>query len=185
MQFCMSIGYRIFGEEFGSADGMAFVMHQDPRGTGAVGAGGGFLGVYGDNAITNALVIEFDTYDNGPGSRYPEPVNDVGENNIHIQIVSEDGTLTELDQTFGDEIRTPEAGTSGRMWVEYRGGQLTVWNNNLGDDFPASPIVSIPYDLPSLFNGSDVFVGYTAAVGFEADNQDITAWTFDEWQPCP
>ena len=184
LEFCMTIGYRIYGEEFGSADGMAFVMHQDPRGTAAVGQGGGFLGVYGDNAITNSLVIEFDTYDNGPDSKYPEDVNDVGEDNVHVQTVSADGTLTHLYQTSGGGIRTPEDGTSGRMWVEYKGGILTVWNNNVGDGFPAAPIASFPYDLPSLFTGGEVYLGYTAAVGFEADAQDIMSWTFNEMQTC-
>ncbi|GKY96754.1 hypothetical protein MPSEU_000634800 [Mayamaea pseudoterrestris] len=146
MAFCMSIGYRIYGEEFESADGMAFVMHQDPRGAAATGGGGGLFGAYGLNAITNSRVIEWDTYDNGPDSKYPVDVNDVddvGEDNVHIQTVSADGTLTQLEQIFGDLIRTLDDGTPGRMWVEYRDGVLTVWSNNMGNDFPATPIVSM------------------------------------------
>jgi len=61
--FEMSLGYRIYGPNAGSADGVAFVMHQDPRGVNALGAGGGFMGVYGSGstAIHPALVIEMDT----------------------------------------------------------------------------------------------------------------------------
>ena len=64
--FSVNIGYRIFGEEVGSADGMAFVMHQDPRGVYAVGEPSGAIGVYGSEynrfgaaaGISPALVIE-------------------------------------------------------------------------------------------------------------------------------
>ena len=61
--FSMSLGYRIYGKNAGSADGLAFVMHQDARGIHALGKAGGYLGVYGGSKeiIRNALVIEFDT----------------------------------------------------------------------------------------------------------------------------
>jgi len=67
--FSMGIGYRIFGDEGGSADGMAFVMHQDERGVFAIGEPGGAMGVYGtayaregaSSAIKPALVVEWDT----------------------------------------------------------------------------------------------------------------------------
>jgi VCBS repeat-containing protein len=44
------------------ADGITFVMHNDPAGAGAMGVMGGGLGALG---IQNGVVIEFDTYDNG------------------------------------------------------------------------------------------------------------------------
>ena len=62
--FSMSLGYRIYGTENGSADGMTFVMHQDPRGVNALGGPGGWLGAYtghGGQGIYPALIIEFDT----------------------------------------------------------------------------------------------------------------------------
>ncbi|MBX2826350.1 MAG: hypothetical protein KTR33_16565, partial [Gammaproteobacteria bacterium] len=43
------------------ADGMAFVLHNDPAGTNASGANGRGLGAAG---ITNGIVIEFDTFSN-------------------------------------------------------------------------------------------------------------------------
>ena len=46
------------------ADGIAFLMHNDPRGLAATGATGGGLG-YGDpNAIRPSVAIEFDTWHN-------------------------------------------------------------------------------------------------------------------------
>lgn len=59
--FSMSIGYRIYGELSGSADGMVFVMHQDPRGLSAIGGFGGALGVHEPDPILNSLMIEWDT----------------------------------------------------------------------------------------------------------------------------
>jgi Bacterial lectin len=64
--FSTRIGYRIYGPLRGSADGMTFVLHQDPRGITAQGLGGGNMGVYnqyvsGGAGIKPALVIEFDT----------------------------------------------------------------------------------------------------------------------------
>lgn len=53
--------YRIFGSTTGSADGIAFVVHQDVRAQSALGDSGGKMGVYGANIIKPALVIEFDT----------------------------------------------------------------------------------------------------------------------------
>lgn len=56
--FSMSIGYRIFGSQAGSADGMTFTMHQDPRNETALGDTGGGIGVFG---IQPAFVVEWDT----------------------------------------------------------------------------------------------------------------------------
>lgn len=58
MDFSMSIGYRIYGEADGSADGMAFVMHQDEKALEALGFEGGGIGYM---TIRSALVVEWDT----------------------------------------------------------------------------------------------------------------------------
>ena len=59
----MTIGYRLFGAGDGAADGMVFVMHQDPRGARALGNFGGGIGVYGSfqETIKPSLAIEWDT----------------------------------------------------------------------------------------------------------------------------
>ena len=71
------IKYRIYGDHHGTADGMAFIMQQDPRGQGALGAGtGGYFGVYstagGSTAVGNdsdtvkpAIVVEMDSCKSG------------------------------------------------------------------------------------------------------------------------
>jgi Ca2+-binding RTX toxin-like protein len=63
------------------ADGMAFVIHADPRGNAALGSVGGGLGVLG---IADGLAIKFDTYQNA----------DIGEMaNDHTAFVDTDSTL--------------------------------------------------------------------------------------------
>src|SRR5262249_7293239 len=49
------------GNNDNGADGMAFVLHNDPLGNQALGGLGGNLGMFG---IKNGVGIEFDTYDN-------------------------------------------------------------------------------------------------------------------------
>ncbi len=49
------------GANDGGADGLGFVLHNDPAGVNAIGATGGGLGLSG---IVNGLAIEFDTYNN-------------------------------------------------------------------------------------------------------------------------
>lgn len=48
----------------GGADGMAFVMHRDPRGAAALGDPGGAIGYGGTNKITPSVTVEMDTYTN-------------------------------------------------------------------------------------------------------------------------
>ena len=67
-----------FGIYFGpkqAADGMAFVLHNDPGGVSAIGDVGAGLGAMG---LKNGLAIEFDTYQNGA------PFNDPAYNHTDI-----------------------------------------------------------------------------------------------------
>ncbi|CAB9525543.1 L-type lectin-domain containing receptor kinase [Seminavis robusta] len=175
--FSMNIGYRVYGADEGSADGMAFVIHQDSRGKSALGAGGGSMGIYAEDGtgIQPALVIEWDTAENSE-------LLDIGENNIHAIVVDGSGTLTELAQTLNIPIRTDDAGaTSGRMWVDYCDGQtLQVYLNNAGDVKPAAPSLEAPFDMNSIFSGQNFVTGYGVATGLEADFHDITSWELVE-----
>ena len=58
-----------------AADGMAFVLHNDPNGATAIGGAGGSLGAMG---LQNGLAIEFDTQQNGA------PFNDPAYNHTDI-----------------------------------------------------------------------------------------------------
>lgn len=65
-----SLSFSVYlGTSDAGADGVTFVMHNDPAGALAQGANGGGLGASG---IADGVVIEFDTYNNGA----PDLVND-------------------------------------------------------------------------------------------------------------
>lgn len=75
-----SIGFDLFfGEKEEGADGMTFVLHNDPRGYRAFGVWGegmgygGFSPAFGGNRIAPSIAIEFDTYQN---LRQNDPPND-------------------------------------------------------------------------------------------------------------
>lgn len=50
-----------FGTNNDGADGITFILQNDPNGSSAIGSNGEGLGAKG---ITNAVAIEFDTYQN-------------------------------------------------------------------------------------------------------------------------
>jgi hypothetical protein len=58
-----SISFNVFlGGRDAGADGMTFILHNDPRAADAIGGRGGALGAAG---ILNGLAIEFDTFNGG------------------------------------------------------------------------------------------------------------------------
>ena len=60
-----TISFEAFlGTNDGGADGLAFVIHNDPAGFNAIGEPGSGLAIGG---IQNGLAIEFDTYQSAPG----------------------------------------------------------------------------------------------------------------------
>ena len=59
--FDLSFDIYLGNKDAAGADGMAFVLHNDPFGADATGLGGGAFGASG---IRNGLAIEFDTYQN-------------------------------------------------------------------------------------------------------------------------
>jgi hypothetical protein len=212
--FEMSAGYRIYGNNDGSADGMAFVIHADPRGANALGGSGGAMGVYGRSSqpiIKSALVIEWDTRKCGDvfdgvklmilkqanflsfvlSTELNREFFDDGQDRLHIMMVNEDGSITELAETGLIPLRTSEDGlTPGRIWVEYCDDQvLRVYLNAGGDEKPLFPSTFATVDLDALFQDNAVFAGFTAGTYALADNHDILDWTmtqsFDQCQAIP
>ena len=56
MEFELNLGTN----DLDGADGMTFILHNDPTGTSALATGGPKLGAH---SILNGIAIEFDTYD--------------------------------------------------------------------------------------------------------------------------
>eukprot|EP00567_Pseudictyota_dubia_P013531 CAMPEP_0197449108 /NCGR_PEP_ID=MMETSP1175-20131217/20139_1 /TAXON_ID=1003142 /ORGANISM="Triceratium dubium, Strain CCMP147" /LENGTH=1253 /DNA_ID=CAMNT_0042981119 /DNA_START=687 /DNA_END=4448 /DNA_ORIENTATION=+ len=181
--FSLSVAYRIYGDTSGAADGIAFVMHQDPRGTSALGGVGKGMGVYKAyhrEAIKPSFVIELDTYFN-------EDLSDQGRNHIHAMTIDSSGNTVELGEADNVAIRTAEDGSaSGHLWIENCGEKkVSVFVNNTGHTKPSLPQLEIPFDFGAFFKntftkGNDVYVGFTSSTYYEADNHDIMSWSFGQ-----
>lgn len=190
----------------GGADGMTFVIHNDARGTAFLGNTGSALGYSGyttspaGTGLTNALVIEFDTWSSGNDGGIA--TNDASGNEISIHTAgpgevhhSEGMSLGQIDtvNVLGISIDDTNTHTARIVYVP---GLLQVFlDGNLA--------VSAPYDIitggtwvnpdfggtPNHAAGASVgglnlmsgaaWVGFTAACGGAWENHDVLNWSFD------
>ncbi len=133
------------------ADGLAFVLHNDPLGERALGGGGNTLGAEG---IRKGLAIEFDTYNNGKGS------GDIGAD--HTQIVDTDaaGNARFLTQAVG------LGDVADGFWHSVR----VYWDvdtKTLNYSFDGRTVGIIHQDISTAFLGGSklAYFGFTAATG--------------------
>ena len=77
-EFRLRFGIYLGDRDGNGADGVVFVMHNDPSGTGALGVVGSGLGAQN---IQNSFGVEFDTFENGAGA------NDLGNQSDHTAIM--------------------------------------------------------------------------------------------------
>jgi gliding motility-associated-like protein len=139
------------------ADGICMIYHNDPAGTNALGIGGGGIGVEG---IQNSFIIEFDTYDNGPG------VNDLPADHIAVSV--------------NGVIATPIQGPIGLPNIE-DGQDHEVsfsWDpatNNYSVSFDGIPYVNGNYDIiNNCFGGlTTAYCGFTASTGGAVNVQTV------------
>jgi len=172
LKFTWEVNYRIRGNTNGIADGLVLVMHQDPRGTSAMGKSGVYLGVYdgpdtapkGGTIIKSALIIELDTYYNNPAV-WPEVKDSFsGTYAIHVMHVDATGAVSEITEVPNADIRS----NPGKIKVDYDGTNMKIYINS-----SASPSVDVPLNLASFFKGKKVNVGFTASTGTLGDSQEV------------
>ena len=144
-------------------DGAAIVLHNDPRGTTAIGGTGGELGA---GAITPSVALELDTFANAN-----EP--STGE---HIG----------LDL---DGIVLPGAMAATAPFSLYDGTAFTVWLDYdkathvvsayiaRTQTKPAAPLVTLATDLAHL--GSRMFIGFTGATGSDHESHHVLSLAID------
>tara|TARA_R110002049_G_scaffold4601_5_gene32758 strand:+ start:1054389 stop:1058102 length:3714 start_codon:yes stop_codon:yes gene_type:complete len=163
--FRSSFSFRMTGGA-GGADGLAFAIHNDSQGSDAIGGSGGALGFSG---ITNAIAVEFDSYQN-PW--------DINANHVSI-----------LDADVETALRTSTAdfdlndGSEYFAWVDYNGTSdvLAVYLSDSASK-PTVALLKTIVDLESQI-GSTAYFGFTAATGGLADSHQIGGWQLDQQDP--
>ncbi|MBC1917175.1 DUF5011 domain-containing protein [Listeria booriae] len=153
------------GANQNGADGMAFVMQNDPRGNSALGQLGGALGAYGSNFIQNALSVEFDTYYNEDMDR------DVVPNREHmaITIPSADSTITHHALNILPGGVHFADGKEHPVVFDWDAATKTLSYSYQG--YTGSYQVQ---DLQATFGGSEVIFGFTGSTGSEKNLQKLT-----------
>jgi len=171
----------------GGADGMTFVIHNDPRGSAALGLSGGEMGYSGTGApagtaIANSLVFELDTYLSGTqgdlsANEVSVHTNGTGDNSNY-----ESSALAHVSPTIG-----LSDGQVHILRVHYVPGTLEVYLDDL-----TTPLLSMVYDFGtggnwvgggavgglSLLSGGKAWIGFSAATGGAWENHDVLSW---EW----
>lgn len=155
-----------------SADGLAFLLQNDPAGPGAMGGSGGNIGYQG---ISPSLVIEFDTF-LGSG------IGDPSGNHIGINL---NGNLTSIG-TAEAGFPALDSGEVFHAWIDYDGktDQLEIFLSNT-ENQPLTPILSLAgLELPSVL-GDQAFAGFTSGTGGGFAEHDVLTWEFETGSKTP
>jgi hypothetical protein len=155
--FTASFDYQAIG----AADGMAFILQDDPRGSSAVGTnfavnGGSGLGYDG---ISPSAAVEFNIY------------------NGHVR-----GTNFATDGSAGDYNSTGNVafwnGDEIQVLLTYNGSVLTETLTDLVND--ATYSASYTVNLAQILGSDIAYVGFSAGTGAEASTQTISNFTFED-----
>lgn len=159
------------------ADGFAFVLHNDPRATNALGGVGYELGYSG---IAKSFAVIFDTWNNGSGSDNRVGVNRNGD-------VSESGiasvAVTALDMSQGEHavrIRlSPPTYVDDKEVRPQRGPiSATISPRELTVHLDEALLLTVQLDVAYISPASQGYVGFTAATGGAGENHDILKWSY-------
>ena len=130
------------------ADGVTFIIQNDPAGAGALGGGGGGVGA---NGITKSVGVGFQSWDNNRFSIFQD--GNIGGGPIH-------------NFNLGDQNDVV------LVTLSYAGHILNVNANNLSTGTSISDSLNI--DLGTL--GPSVYFGFTGGTGLGYAYQDVQSW---------
>lgn len=152
------------------ADGMTFIMHNDPRGVTALGNLGDGIGYSG---ITNSVTVEFDTYQN---SYFGDPAG------AHIAITkggdanhgdANNSGLPVVQFSALNPPLNPTSGTPFYIWIDYTASShlLGVYVS-VASTKPTTAALSATLNLTTVL-GSSFYVGYTSSTGGAWDKHEF------------
>jgi hypothetical protein len=155
--FHIELQIKISHNSSGGADGMAFVMHNDPAGPSALGMPGGGIGYQG---ITNSVIVEFDTWQ-----------NDWDPNANHIAITQagdpdhQDATNMGLPVVTDPNGIDLKSGDPVYLWIDYDHMTTTLSVFVAASSAkPATAAMTATMDLGTAI-GSTFYVGFTGSTG--------------------
>jgi len=146
------------------ADGIAFVIQNDPAGASALGGGGGNIGAAG---IANSIGIGFQSWYNDHATIFQS--TDIGCGVVYC------GTGALGNFSLGQNPRNDV-----HVTFNYSGGILSYTATN--SDTSQSISDSLTFYLPAL--GPQVYLGFTGATGLGYANQDVSNVVFNV-SPAP
>ncbi len=157
----MVLSFDLFlGNNDAGADGMAFVLHNDPAGMVAKGWGGGGFGIGG---MKNALAIEFDTWDNeaGAGAANGELATD------HTSLYRPDGGLLTAATSLGNI----EDGAWHAVRVTWSAASQSLAYTFDGKAMPGLAGINLAADV--LGGSNFAYAGVSAATGGAVNLQQL------------
>ena len=144
-------------------DGAAIVLHNDPRGTTAIGGTGGELGA---GAITPSVALELDTFVN---ANEPSTTEHIG--------LDLDGIVLPGAMAAASPFPLSD-GTAFTVWLDYnKTAKVVSAYIARTQTKPATPVVTLATDLAHL--GSRMFIGFTGATGADHESNHVLSLTID------
>jgi hypothetical protein len=155
---------RISQSGVGGADGMAFVMHNASTGVNAIGTAGGGVGYDG---ISPAVVVEFDTYENGW---------DANANHVAITRGSADHTVASnsgLPVVTNPPV-TLKSGSNIYVWIDYVASThtLRVYLSATSTKPGTATLSTTSVNVATLL-GSQMYIGFTGSTGGSWNQHEI------------
>ncbi|EUJ32194.1 immunoglobulin-like domain-containing protein, partial [Listeria cornellensis] len=156
------------GNDINGADGVAFVMQNDPLGTAAIGGEGEGIGVYSNNSsyIKNALAVEFDTYYNSSTKDHNVKP---GREHIAITVPTGASVIDHHALNILPEDVYLEDGQSHPVSFDWDALTKTLTYKYLS--YEGSYTVD---DLQATFGGTEVIFGFTGSTGSQKNLQELT-----------
>ncbi len=146
----------------GGADGMAFVMHRDPRGAAALGDPGGAIGYGGATKITPSVAVEMDTFTNG------------GDPNAnHIGVTFDGDTMTHV-AAYTPPFVMKTVGTPFYVWIDYTAANtlLEVFVSQNATK-PATAQLTTNVNIAQRFGNQPFYMGFTGSTGGSRSQHEI------------